>query len=130
MYPLEVIERRLESIEKKLDQLLAKRKSNGAKAKSAAAEHDEAIAAFVAPEWMAVDGEYVELFMGYCDWRRSKRKYVTQNAIDMMLKKWRDYSPAAIKNALRDSIANGWIGVFPESDNGAEQVGADWFGGD
>jgi len=51
------------------------------------------------------------------DWlaeRRQRRQYATARACQEALKKLSAYPPAVQETALRDSIANGWQGIFPD----------------
>lgn len=75
--------------------------------------HDEAVASATIPASLDTP-EFRELWATFCDERRQPRKYMTQAAAEQNLAKLEEAGPAAACQALRDSIAGGYQGVFPK----------------
>jgi hypothetical protein len=83
------------------------------KRENRAVEHDQAVAGAM-PAAVARGAEFAEAFGAYCGERRDRRKYVTPRALALLLKDLAGYDAAVGVAALRDSVKNGYQGVFPE----------------
>jgi hypothetical protein len=55
-----------------------------------------------------------EAWAAFCAERRDRGDYLTSRAISMLWKKLDAVGPEVAAQALRDSVANGWKGVFPD----------------
>jgi len=81
--------------------------------KNRAAEHDAAVREARLPVSVRTP-RVKELWGMYCAERRRPGKYLTANAVQLLLRKFGEYSPVAVEKALEESIASGYKGVFPE----------------
>ena len=78
-----------------------------------AAVHDKEVPEFLRTASFAND-TIAALFNDWLAERRQRRRYATARACREALAKLAGYPPAVQEQALRDSIANGWQGIFPD----------------
>ena len=114
----------LNDVHAKLDELRAKRKSHGTKAQSQARKHDEAVDAFMVrlTGGTGVESDLLGAWVGYCEMRKDKKKWLTAHAIDLVLKKLAPFTIAEQVEALNKSTRNGYTDVYPESTDGAKPL--------
>jgi len=75
--------------------------------------HDEAIKSMVVPDNLNTS-VFLDIFGSYCSERRDGGKYVTERSLKAMLNKLSKVDVSQAIEAVDNSIANGWQGVFPE----------------
>ena len=78
-----------------------------------AAIHDREVPEFLRTASFAND-TIAALFNDWLAERRQRRQYATARACREAMAKLSGYPPAVQETALRDSIANGWQGIFPD----------------
>lgn len=67
-----------------------------------------------AVESFTTDEELRSLILSFYESRQSMKAPMTDKAVDMLLSKLKKYPAVAQKEALKESIMNGWKSVFPK----------------
>jgi hypothetical protein len=63
--------------------------------------------------------DWHDAWFGYCEMRRDKKKWLTANAVKLVLKKLRGFTIAEQIAALNKSTIAGYTDVYPERADGA-----------
>jgi len=76
-------------------------------------KHDAAVGNVLIPSGLDTD-EFREVFFDFCAERRERKQYVTDRALKGLLNKLKPHGVNIAIEALQESIANSYQGVFPE----------------
>lgn len=91
------------------------------KKRTRAQSHDDAVNNMVMPDELTTQ-EFCDIFGMYLDERRAGGKYATTRSIKVMLNKLSKVPVEQAIEAVENSIANGWQGVFPERNKAPKEL--------